>query len=609
MHRITFVVMSLMMLLVLASTAQAQAVGDGLDTERFKPSADSQGLILTEGGQGELAWDFNLGLYLHYSRQPLVINDADGNLLYSLVDNRMAADLYFSMGVTDWLTLAVDVPVFLYQSGETLGASNESLSLTSAGFGDIRVSPKFTLLRQSRFGVSLALSVPVTLPSGDESAYQGSDSVTVMPTVAASRTFFSDKLLVAANLGFWLKGNAEMKDLNAGHEMFYKAGAKYGFIEDWAASAELAGGARIESMGSNLPSETPMEVLAAVHYSAPLDMQVVLGGGVGALPGWGTPNFRAFLGLSWSPRIKDQDGDGVEDEQDRCRTEKGPAENDGCPWGDSDGDGLTDDQDACAKTAGPQENKGCPWGDADKDRVTDNVDKCPKQAGPTDNQGCPWGDADKDGLADNLDACPEQAGPEDNKGCPSQDSDGDGLMDYEDKCPNEAEDIDKFEDEDGCPDLDNDQDGIADGRDKCPNEAEVINGFEDEDGCPDKGKVVVVVKKDKIEIMKKVYFATSKATIQRESFSLLDQVAQTLRAHSELKKVRIEGHTDDSGPDSFNLKLSQQRAEAVRTYLVGKGVPAERLVAEGFGETKPIAPNKTRSGRSQNRRVEFVIVE
>jgi outer membrane protein OmpA-like peptidoglycan-associated protein len=601
--------MALPLLLLHTAIAQAQTLGDGLDTERFKPSMDSQGLILTEAGQGELFGDLNLGIYFHYSRHPLVIEDGGGDLLHALVEDRISADVYFSIAVTDWLTLALDVPVFLYQSGKRLDADNASRGLTSSGFGDIRVAPKFTLLRQSRFGISLALSVPVTLPSGYESAYQGSDSVTAMPTLAASRSFLSDSLLVAANLGFWLKGDAEMKNLSAGHEMFYKAGAKFRFLQDWAVSAELAGGARIESMGSNLPNETPMELLAAAHYAAPADLQLTLGGGVGALPGWGTPTARAFVGLRWSPRKHDQDGDGVEDEQDRCRTEKGPADNDGCPWGDTDGDGLTDDRDECPRVAGPRENRGCRWGDADSDGVTDNLDACPERAGPEENKGCPWGDADGDGVTDNLDACPEQAGPEDNKGCPWGDADGDGLDDKRDECPEEAEDEDGFQDEDGCPDRDNDKDGIADGDDACPEQAEVINGYKDGDGCPDEGKVVVVVKKDKIEIMKKVYFATGKAVIRNQSYSLLDQVAQNIRAHDEIEKVRVEGHTDASGPEDFNMKLSQRRAEAVRDYLIDKGIAAERLEAVGYGESQPIASNKTRRGRSKNRRVEFVIAD
>ncbi|MBN2497197.1 MAG: OmpA family protein, partial [Deltaproteobacteria bacterium] len=228
----------------------------------------------------------------------------------------------------------------------------------------------------------------------------------------------------------------------------------------------------------------------------------------------------------------------------------------------------------------PAENKGCPWGDADEDGVTDNIDKCPQEKGAADNAGCPWGDSDEDGLLDNVD-----------------------------KCPQDAEDKDGFEDDDGCPDPDNDKDGIPDKDDKCPLEAEVINGFRDDDGCPDKGRVVVIVRKEKIEILQKIYFATGKAVIRSRSFSLLNQVALTMKAHMEIKKIRIEGHTDSQGSDKYNLNLSQKRAEAVRKYLVDKGVAAERLDAVGYGESRPIAPNRTARGREKNRRVEFVIVE
>ena len=89
---------------------------------------------------------------------------------------------------------------------------------------------------------------------------------------------------------------------------------------------------------------------------------------------------------------------------------------------------------------------------------------------------------------------------------------------------------------------------------------------------------------------------------------LLDQVAATLKNHSEIRLLRVEGHTDSDGADAYNEALSQRRADSVRTYLVSAGVPAERLVAKGFGEAKPIAPNSSRRGKEANRRVEFNVV-
>jgi outer membrane protein OmpA-like peptidoglycan-associated protein len=117
----------------------------------------------------------------------------------------------------------------------------------------------------------------------------------------------------------------------------------------------------------------------------------------------------------------------------------------------------------------------------------------------------------------------------------------------------------------------------------------------------------VVVTKEKLELKEKVFFDTGKATIKPVSFTLLDEVATALEGHDEVRRVRIEGHTDDVGDAVLNKKLSQQRAEAVRGYLLNKGIDAARLEAAGYGEEKPVAPNATAEGREANRRVEFAI--
>jgi OmpA-OmpF porin, OOP family len=119
----------------------------------------------------------------------------------------------------------------------------------------------------------------------------------------------------------------------------------------------------------------------------------------------------------------------------------------------------------------------------------------------------------------------------------------------------------------------------------------------------------VVVKDEKIEINEKVQFETNSAVLKKESESLLDEVARALSDHPEIKKVRVEGHTDSRASDRYNKRLSRKRAEAVKDYLVGKGIAARRLTARGYGEEKPIADNDTDDGRYQNRRVEFTILE
>lgn len=203
---------------------------------------------------------------------------------------------------------------------------------------------------------------------------------------------------------------------------------------------------------------------------------------------------------------------------------------------------------------------------------------------------------------------PDCAAQPDAPACPLVDGDDDGIADHLDRCPNAAEDADGFMDDDGCPDPDNDQDGILDASDACPLEAENINGVSDEDGCPDEGASKVRVTADRIDILERVYFDTNKDTIQARSFGVLEQVATVLKSRPAITRVRVEGHTDDRGNDTYNLDLSQRRAAAVRQFLIDRGVEAERLVARGYGESHPVGDNKTADGRDMNRRVEFHII-
>ncbi len=187
------------------------------------------------------------------------------------------------------------------------------------------------------------------------------------------------------------------------------------------------------------------------------------------------------------------------------------------------------------------------------------------------------------------------------------DRDQDGILDDDDECPDEPEDMDGFEDDDGCPDPDNDRDGILDAADKCPNEPETINGIDDDDGCPDKGEAAVRIGKEELETLKPIFFETDHSRVRHAYYNVLAQIALTLKAHPEIGRCAVEGHTDDTGPPEWNQKLSVLRAEAVVEFLVGKGVERGRLTAIGHGEKLPWAPNDTESGRAQNRRVIFHI--
>lgn len=294
--------------------------------------------------------------------------------------------------------------------------------------------------------------------------------------------------------------------------------------------------------------------------------------------------FTAFFGGNKEPEMpKDTDKDGIPDVTDKCPTVPGVASAMGCP--DRDGDTVADADDKCVDVPGLVSLMGCP--DADGDGITDAEDDCPKDKGLAAFRGCP--DTDNDGIPDKDDKCPREPGSAALKGCP--DRDGDGIIDGEDKCPGDKGPLATM----GCPDRDGD--GTIDRDDRCPDQP----GPAANRGCPEMKKE----DKAKVELaIKTVQFETGKAVLLPNSKKVLDDVATVLLKYPEYN-LSIVGHTDNTGKAEMNQKLSESRAKACYDYLVSKGVPAARLSHTGYGDTKPIADNKTAAGRATNRRTDF----
>jgi outer membrane protein OmpA-like peptidoglycan-associated protein len=261
---------------------------------------------------------------------------------------------------------------------------------------------------------------------------------------------------------------------------------------------------------------------------------------------------------------------------------------------DTDMDGVPDRKDKCPDTpAGVKVDvNGCPV-DTDGDGVPDYQDKCPDVKGLAALQGCP--DADGDGVADADDRCPNTpAGVKvDASGCPI-DSDGDKVPDYLDKCPNTPSGVQV--DANGCP-LDRDGDGVPDYQDRCPDRA----GPASNKGCPE---IKAEQKKILNEATKYINFDFNKATLKASSYPKLEQMVQIMNEYPDYS-LSIAGHTDSKGDDNYNLRLSYERAASARKFMLEKGIPAERIEARGYGESKPIADNKTAAGQALNRRVDF----
>ena len=310
-----------------------------------------------------------------------------------------------------------------------------------------------------------------------------------------------------------------------------------------------------------------------------------------------------YLGIKFlmpRNRIKDSDGDGVSDKRDKCKLDRGTWITLGCP--DRDGDGIIDIEDACPDVKGIARFQGCP--DTDNDGIQDKEDDCPLVAGLPQFRGCP--DTDGDGIPDPQDSCVTEPGLALFNGCP--DTDGDSIPDRNDSCPTVKGPLEYH----GCPDTDGD--GLIDRLDSCPN----VPGPASNNGCPIVEKVVVKepvkvqLTKEEEEVINKVFknleFETGKSVIRDVSFSALNELSELLKKKPNFKLL-VDGHTDNVGKVAYNLKLSQNRADAVKQYLVGKGIDGSRITAKGYGMSKPIASNKTAEGRQKNRRVEFTIVE
>ena len=569
------------------------AFGDGFEAQNLRPSTDQElDYLHSQSARPIYGTRLSLGLFSHYADDALVVTNSQGQRLGSLIGGQFTGHLLGSFAFYERFRVSFDLPMVLHQTGDQnipvigglgdhdLGAGVTRLILQTLIFSEASV--------KSSQGASLAFALDLGLPTGDQEMLQG-DGWRVEPRFLFDYVFTSGYAL-AVNVGYEFRNSVRLINLEVDDTLNLSLASHIPLTATLALVPELI--SRI-SVASNTfdTKELPIEGLAGLKYVLNSLWLLNVGGGLGLGNGYNAPDWRLFLGLSTAlTRDHDRDCDGVKDTVDQCIDQP-------------------EDRDQF------QDSDGCPDSDNDQDHILDRVDRCPLKPedidGFQDHDGCPDLDNDQDGILDAVDQCPLR--PEDldrfndQDGCPDPDNDQDGLADTQDKCPLMPEDLDRFQDQDGCPDPDNDQDRILDVADRCPIDPENYNGFEDTDGCPD--RQLVTVSCEKIDFQGKIYFATAKAIIQKRSYPLLNEIAKTLQAHPEIKLIRIEGHTDHQGSDEYNFRLSDARAASVLGFLAQRGVSRRRLLSKGFGESKPIASNRTRAGRAENRRVELVILE
>lgn len=619
----------------------------GFSLENFRPAVDSKGYVTVNSSQILGHLDFSLGLVGSYAHNVLNLS-ANKNRFD--VQHLLTPQLQAAVGLFKWVELGLSVPVHIMYGSRSprfvdKGDPNQNSDLGFSGqyVGDLGFHVKGRLLNNSLYPVGLGLLASLYVPSGDSKHFLGEGQVTFRPELIFDKEFgYGRRFRAAINIGALIRPNQHsFKDVGTtlidpnvnggqpfcqpgpviftgrlgtapaagdprcgtqlsralGSQLTYGLGLSYALVPQ---KFDLVGEAYGYASLNGISTASPLEgLLAAKVYLASRSF-FEIGGGAGLLPKsitnqggmTGAPEFRVFLGFIFEPNLGDRDGDGLKDDVDKC------------PDDPEDFDNFEDED-------------GCPDPDNDKDGILDQDDKCPNEPetfnGYKDQDGCPDSvdlDRDGDGIPDRLDKCPDEPedkdGFEDEDGCPDPDNDQDGILDKDDLCPNDPEDKDGFEDEDGCPDPDNDKDRILDKDDKCPNEPETYNGYQDEDGCPDKGRVIV--RKGKLEILDKIYFETGKAIIKPISYPILDAVAATLKGNPQILVIEVQGHADERGGDDYNMRLTEDRAAAVKTYLIEHGIDADRLQSHGYGETRPVCKQHTEACWSKNRRVEFVIL-
>jgi outer membrane protein OmpA-like peptidoglycan-associated protein len=538
-------------------------------------------------GNGRMA----LGLVNDYSFRSLVKYAGDGSPLASIVRHQYVAHLGGAVFLGDRVRVGFNVPLQLFVDGRDTKINGLAFRHSEeVAVGDLRVSADARLFGAHTDVATMAAGVEFFVPSGSPAAYTGDGKPRVLPRVLFAGR--ASGFAYAARLGVLIRGRDE--DYAEGHiGSAAVAGASVGVLlmnDKLLIGPEVFGSTVLTRAFES--RTTPFEGMLGSHLDLGNDLRIGAGVGTQLTRGFGVPILRGLLSLEWVPgdakpeaakpdAIVDRDGDGVPDCQDACGYVPGVKsdrpEANGCPI-DSDQDGVPDDVDACVSVPGVRtpdaRTNGCP-ADFDNDGVPDVEDACPKLPGKrTDNPrttGCP--DLDNDGIIDSHDACPDKPGPR------SHDRSKNG-------CPAEA---------------DRDKDGVNDDVDACPDEPGKPDPDPKKNGCPK-----AFLKAGVIQITEQVKFKTGSAELAgKESDELLTAVEAVLAAHPEIKKLRVEGHTDNRGDAANNKKLSEARAETVVRWLTAHKVDKARLTSAGFGLEKPLGTNDTEEGRTNNRRVEF----
>ncbi|KYF94248.1 hypothetical protein BE20_00800 [Sorangium cellulosum] len=541
-------------------------------------------------------------LMFDYAHNPLKVH---GDSTATIVSSQGFLRLDASLSLVERLLVSVDMPFAVIQTGGDPGTPGVAYHVpSSAAVGDLRLGVRGRVFGDDHAPFQAALGAYLFFPTAPAGSYAGEGALRGAPHVLLGGRVNGDSpvsLAWSATAGAVLRGSDNPDTITFGAGTALVLGRERLRIgPELYGALPTSGRPMLSAPGANVTASARVnaELLLGARVRLLDGLELGAAGGPGLSSAIGTPAFRFVAFAGWSPALSseptaptrpaDRDSDGIPDSADACPGTGGIASDDrarhGCPKADRDGDGVLDVADACPTTSGPSSldltKNGCPP-DRDGDGIADAVDACPDTRGtpsPAPRQnGCP-GDADGDGVLDRVDACPSLAGdssPDRSRnGCP-EDIDGDGLKPPEDACPRER----------GARDPDPTQSG-------CPRNIRI------------RDREIALLR----PIRFVMYGRDRKDTVEPIPDEVLTEVREVLEQHPEIKLVEVRGHADDAGDPAFNLRIAQERADTVRLWLVEAGIPKEKLVAKGYGDADPIAPNRTQEDRQKNRRVQLFIV-
>ena len=625
----------MLLLTLVLGMAQAQDTDIELNSQLFHPTIDGSRTIWTDDSAKAENGTAIARLVFSYTNRPFIFESSPGADPVALVSDALQANALvgYTLGP---VRLGLDLPVYLVTAGE--------IGDGGAGVGDLAIDGKVSLLDRAD-GLGLALGGRVLLDTSSVDLALGSSKPG--GEVFAIADTEVNNWLFAANLGLRFLPGVELTNIELGDQLFGRLGAGYAIVDDAGVSLDIVGHTNLSAkIGNN--ASTPIEGMIGGWYRVADPFVLRSGVGTGFTRGVGSPVFRGVLSLGYEPsgQPADTDGDGITDKNDGCPSDPEDIDmwedNDGCPDPDNDVDSILDINDSCMNEPedydGWEDEDGCP---DTATQVTIRVEDpngaiIPGASTVLTGTGVDHSDDGEyqivlePGLY-SLDSMATNFVPADARIVVPEFEPFDYVQVLEPDVPMgqlkirviqpDGEPVDNafwfVEGQTPTPVTDAEISMVpgdyrvqirAEGFAPSTAEAAITDG--------DVTRVLVMLQQSRIELVgdrinlrEKVYFDTNRATIKSASFPLLDEVATTMIDHPEIVKIRIEGHTDERGSDSYNLDLSTRRAASVLRYLQDRGVAADRMESAGLGETRPINPESNAGAWEQNRRVEVFILE